>query len=85
MKDTWTCDENRIIPIKYVNDNFCDCEDGTDEFLTSACPNGYIYCVNPHNITGYYNYFVIFSFTKIGSSKYHDGICDCCDGRYYYL
>lgn len=50
---TWTCDENKVIPVNYVNDNFCDCEDGTDEFLTNACYNGFIYCINPHNNTEY--------------------------------
>lgn len=30
-------DKSRTVPAKFVNDDFCDCPDGSDEFLTSAC------------------------------------------------
>ncbi|EXB94810.1 hypothetical protein L484_005066 [Morus notabilis] len=52
-----------------LNDNFCDCVDGTDEPGTSACPNGRFYCRNKGHVPQ-----VLFS------SRVNDGICDCCDG-----
>lgn len=59
----------RVIPMEHVNDDYCDCEDGSDEPGTSACSNGLFYCENkPY--TGSY----------IISSRVNDGICDCCDG-----
>ncbi|XP_041968060.1 glucosidase 2 subunit beta [Aricia agestis] len=60
------------IPFDLVNDDFCDCEDGTDEPSTSACPSGVFYCD-----TQLKKKHSIFS---IPSSKVNDGICDCCDG-----
>jgi protein kinase C substrate 80K-H len=30
-KDTFQCDNGKVIPIDNVNDNYCDCADGTDE------------------------------------------------------
>lgn len=32
------------IPFDRVNDNYCDCVDGSDETATNACPNGKFYC-----------------------------------------
>ncbi|KAG8386832.1 hypothetical protein BUALT_Bualt03G0190100 [Buddleja alternifolia] len=52
-----------------LNDNFCDCPDGTDEPGTSACPAGRFYCKN----TGSTPRFLF-------SSRVNDHICDCCDG-----
>ncbi|XP_030447550.1 glucosidase 2 subunit beta-like isoform X1 [Syzygium oleosum] len=52
-----------------LNDDFCDCPDGTDEPGTSACPNGKFYCRNAGHVP-----VIIFS------SRVNDGICDCCDG-----
>ncbi|GJT05531.1 glucosidase 2 subunit beta [Tanacetum coccineum] len=52
-----------------LNDDFCDCFDGTDEPGTSACPTGKFYCRNAGH-----------SPRIVFSSRINDGICDCCDG-----
>ncbi|XP_044466437.1 glucosidase 2 subunit beta [Mangifera indica] len=52
-----------------LNDNFCDCIDGTDEPGTSACPAGKFYCRNVGSTPQF-----------IFSSRVNDHFCDCCDG-----
>ncbi|KAE8619948.1 hypothetical protein XENTR_v10010042 [Xenopus tropicalis] len=65
----FTClDGSRTIPFDRVNDDYCDCADGTDEPGTSACSNGRFHCTN----AGYKPQY-------IPSSRINDGICDCCD------
>jgi protein kinase C substrate 80K-H len=75
----------KIIPSNLVNDDYCDCSDGSDEpgtgnILTvslqrnnllwvAACAKGMFHCVNKD-----------FKGMDITASKVNDGVCDCCDG-----
>lgn len=68
----WKClDGSKELSWSAVNDDYCDCADGSDEPGTSACPNSTFYCANTGHIPAY-----------IRSSRVDDGICDpeCCDG-----
>ncbi|CAB0008600.1 unnamed protein product [Nesidiocoris tenuis] len=67
-------DDSTTIPYGRVNDNFCDCPDGSDEPSTSACERGVFYCVNQGHVGLY-----------IPSSRVNEGTCDCCDGSDEYL
>ncbi|CAF1287861.1 unnamed protein product [Adineta steineri] len=70
LAKTFLClDGSSTIPFEFVNDDYCDCRDGSDEPGTSACPNGRFFCENK----GYIG-------TTIPSHFVGDGVCDCCDG-----
>lgn len=62
-------DGSKTFSRERLNDDFCDCADGTDEPGTSACPEGKFYCRNVGHTP-----LLLFS------SRVNDGICDCCDG-----
>ncbi|CAG9135609.1 unnamed protein product [Plutella xylostella] len=66
----FTCFDGTVtIPFSYVNDDYCDCFDGSDEPGTSACLNGVFHCTNAGHRS-----------QNIPTSRVNDGICDCCDG-----
>ncbi|KAH3658947.1 hypothetical protein OGATHE_006673 [Ogataea polymorpha] len=70
----WACLGNPEIRISFdkINDDYCDCPDGSDEPGTSACSLGRFYCANEGFRPSY-----------LPSYKVNDGICDydlCCDG-----
>jgi len=57
------------LPLAAVNDDFCDCADGSDEPGTSACAGGRFFCAQK----GFRGKFV-------PAALVGDGVCDCCDG-----
>ena len=64
----WTClDNSDTIAFSLVNDDYCDCADGSDEPSTSACPDTVFHCSS-------------YDSRVIPSSRVNDGVCDCCDG-----
>ncbi|RNA30391.1 glucosidase 2 subunit beta-like [Brachionus plicatilis] len=71
-KNKFKClNSNQFIPYEQLNDNFCDCVDGTDEPGTNACQFGFFYCDTQNEL--------LFDY-RIPSYKVNDKICDCCDG-----
>ena len=66
----FTCDGgSRTIDDSHVDDEYCDCEDGTDEAKTGACPGTRFHCpCAPHQPR------------EVFASRVNDGVCDCCDG-----
>lgn len=68
--DHFSCfDGSAVIPSASINDNYCDCLDGSDEPGTSACVHGRFFCQN----RGYHSVWLSSTFVD-------DGFCDCCDG-----
>lgn len=79
---SWSClsDPTIILSYSQINDNYCDCPDGSDEPGTNSCSyklDQKFYCKNTNHIPGY-----------IENYKLNDGVCDydvCCDGSDEYL
>lgn len=68
-KNTFRCfDKKKTINLSFLNDNYKDCEDGSDEPGTTAV-NGTFYCRNERNTP-----------KEIPKWDVSDGVCDCCDG-----
>ncbi|KAF9556351.1 hypothetical protein EC968_008311 [Mortierella alpina] len=68
----WSClDGSKTIPFSAINDDYCDCADGSDEPGTSACGTGYFHCENVGHVP-----------SSIKTSRVNDGVCEpeCCDG-----
>eukprot|EP00802_Teleaulax_amphioxeia_P031363 Tamp_34559.p1 GENE.Tamp_34559~~Tamp_34559.p1 ORF type:complete len:127 (-),score=13.01 Tamp_34559:132-512(-) len=74
MERRFKCDQGLVVlPVSKVNDDYCDCEDGSDELGTSACANNRFECTGDKMSGG--------KFYSIFSSRVNDGVCDCCDGQ----
>lgn len=62
------------IPFDKVNDDYCDCHDGSDETFTNACSNGKFYCTKQmrHKTGRGQDVWV-------PTNRINDRICDCTD------
>lgn len=59
----------RSLAVSRLNDDYCDCADGSDEPLTAACshaPSAVFQCRDGGQV--------------VASAFVSDGVCDCCDG-----
>uniref|UniRef100_A0A674HHD6 EF-hand domain-containing protein n=1 Tax=Taeniopygia guttata TaxID=59729 RepID=A0A674HHD6_TAEGU len=62
-------DGSGSVAFAWVNDDYCDCQDGSDEPGTPACPNGRFHCTNAGHRP-----------RSVPAAHVNDGVCDCCDG-----
>ena len=66
-----------LIEITSLNDDYCDCADGSDEPGTSACAH---LSKKANTFVGFWCRNAGFKEQTISPMIVDDGICDCCDG-----
>lgn len=69
-QEQFWCSPHHAIPLGHVNDDYCDCTDGSDEPATGACS------FQTHNAAVFH---CTSGDTFVPSSLSHDGVCDCPD------
>ena len=79
---------SEVLPDIYVNDGYCDCANGADEYATSACSGlgtwsgvgGHPQSSDDNDDSDRSLFVCSVEGTVLQSSKLNDSICDCCDG-----
>ncbi|AAZ12159.1 protein kinase C substrate protein, heavy chain, putative [Trypanosoma equiperdum] len=70
---------SKVIKGDQINDDFCDCPDGSDEPGTSACTNHFTKVKFPDGWK-FRCRNIGFKSKEIPHNRVNDGLCDCCDG-----
>lgn len=81
----FVCNSTKMtIPSSRVNDGYCDCEDGSDEWETYVCNQNIFICKQEIGKDGYrINKLITYRNWRVLSSMFvNDGLCDCCDCSY---
>lgn len=61
-----------------LNDNYCDCVDGSDENMTSAC--SHVLAHHPAVFQCHSQQAYLHFPRSLFASRVNDGVCDCADG-----